>query len=77
MERDPGAGDQVRRASPSGPRRPAGVSRLGRGLRIGFRARLGLTLGLTLALVMGVTYVAMTRVLERRVIAQEAVYQRA
>ena len=48
-----------------------------RKLRLGFGPRLALSLGLTLALVMTVGYVEMSRVLERRVIEQESVYQQA
>jgi diguanylate cyclase (GGDEF)-like protein len=53
------------------------VLRSGRKLRLGFGPRLALALGMTLALVSGVGYFEVTRVLERRVIEQESVYQRA
>ena len=49
----------------------------GRKVRLGFGPRLALALGLTLALMMGVGYVEVTRVLERHVIEHESVYQRA
>jgi diguanylate cyclase (GGDEF)-like protein len=53
------------------------VSRNGRKLRLGFGPRLAVALGLTLALVSGVGYLEVTRLLEGRLVQQESVYQRA
>jgi diguanylate cyclase (GGDEF)-like protein len=74
MSPGPPSGENAR---PRGDTRDAGSTRDRFRLRLGFGPRLGLALGLTLALVSGVGYVEVTRVLERRVIQQESVYQRA
>jgi diguanylate cyclase (GGDEF)-like protein len=78
MSPDANSGGNAQR--PSRPRDatpPRAVLRNGRTLRLGFGPRLAVALGLTLTLVSGVGYVEVTRVLERRVIQQESVYQRA
>ena len=77
MSRDANRGNAQRPSRPRDATPPRAVLRNGRTLRFGFGPRLAVALGLTLALVSGVGYVQVTRVLERRVIQQEAVYQRA
>lgn len=52
-------------------------SRHGRRLRLGFGARLAVALASTLAVVSGVGYVEVTRVLEQRLVQQESAYQLA
>jgi len=78
MSREADSGGNARRRGDLREARSlAARSRHGRRLRFGFGARLALALALTLAVVTGVSYVEMTRVLESRLIKQESAYQRA